>query len=177
MNLLSIFQDPDARRLAEQASRRQWAADAVHTALAHPAMARTRGLWEQRPQARSASMLAVVNIPRWPIPNGQQAAVRFLQLHKLAQGKPQWLGSKQDLPCPLSGVMPGDSMVYGIPQQPYLKILCLTPPGWADCYSLALELPPDHGTVPALECIERTMKRHGLPFKGIVFTPAQALDL
>ena len=169
---MNFHQEP--QRLAEQGSRREWAADAVHTALAHPAMKQMRRDWRQGP---SSPVLAVVNIPTWPMADHLPAAVRFLDLGQLQQGQPQWLGTRGALQCPLEGTMPQDSTVFGILQHPYLKILCLTPKGWANCYNLSVTIPDDQDWAPALNCIETTFRKHKLPFKGMIITTPDALSL
>ena len=185
MNPLSLFTTTkEERRLAEQASRREWAATAVHIALTHPSMTRTKPLWSHvspppdpgkpNPNRHGKPLLAVLNVPQWPMPKHLQPAVRFLDLNQLKRGKSQWLGKRENLPSPLDGSTPQDSLLYGIPEEPQLKILCLTPPGWGDCYTRSIVIPDFD---PAIACIQNTLERHGLRFKGLILTTRQGLDL
>ena len=106
MNLLDFFRNERQRQLAAaQEARRFWATQAVHRAPGRPPHDAPPGLWTAPPHA-AKSLLAVVNIPRWPLPRNEPAAVRFLDLPKLHQGNAQWLRSKVSLGCPLTTVQP-----------------------------------------------------------------------
>ena len=178
MRFPSIFTSDRERQLNDQATRRVCAAEAVHTALAHPGMTRPKALWLRFSEHQTRSpLLAVVNIHQWPMPKHDQPTVRFLDINQLSQGKPQWLAKKRDLACTATNLQPQDSVLYAIPNRPHLKILCLTPPGWADCYTrhTVLTLDDDDPTALAADCIETTLRRHGVAHRGTVLTPTEGL--
>lgn len=180
MNLPRLFAAKRNRQLDDQASRRIWAAGAVHAALASPAMERPRSLWTGKPVTPSRTpLLAVVNVPGWPMPRYQQPAVRFLDLNLLADGRPQWLAQARHLPCIQTQAQPTEAMLFAVPESPHLKILCLTPAGWADCYTrqALLTTPPGHTAAKALKCLKTTLTRHGLGFRGVILTSKEALRL
>ena len=178
MNPLSLLQAPEARRLAEQTTRREWAANTVHIFLSSPTLTETRDLWVNflSPHSRRSPLLAVINVTAWPISKHNNTSVRFLDLNLLHSGKQQWLCKPQHITCPLTGIQPQEAVVYAVPDNPHLKILCLTPPGWADCYNTTFQISRDHEPLPALNCIQKTMTAQDIPFKGMILTACEALD-
>lgn len=175
MNPLDLFRNERQRQLDAQESRRIWAARAVHQHLDDHRMKRPRVLWTDPHTAKP--LLAVVNIPRWPLPKNEPAAVRFLEIPKLQRGDAQWLRREANLRCPLTTVQPEDSCLFTVPQPPHLKILCLTPEAWADPFRRIALMADDGASRPALDTIRRALQSHTLPFRGLILTSPENLSL
>ena len=175
MNPLNLLRTERQKQIAEQEAKRSWAAAAVHRHLAAGNMARPRQLWTS-PTPHKA-LLAVVNVPRWPLPKEDQPTVRFLDLAKLANGDSQWLRRPNHLPCPITSTTPEDACIFAVPPAPHLKILCLTPAGWADCFRRLALMQTNAVLQQPLDAISRTLKNHGLPFRGLIITSPENLSL
>lgn len=175
MNLLDIFRTQRQRQLAAQECRRIWAARAVHRHLSDHRMQRPRNLWTDPRTAKP--LLAVVNIPRWPLPKNEPSAVRFLDLPKLHRGDAQWLRSEANLRCPLTTVQPEESCLFAVPHPPYLEILCLTPAAWADSFRQIALITDDGAVRPALDTIRQALRSRTLPFRGLILTSPENLSL
>lgn len=174
---------PEDPTLREQRLRRQHVSTAVQNALTSPAMARMRALWtpvHDRPPSnltgRNAPALAVVNIPTWPPSRSHIPAVRFLDLEQLARGNPQWLRKKTNLACPVTGTQPHEASLFTVEPYPQLKILCLAPRNWADCYPPA-DSPLHNHAAPARDCLHTTLASLGAPLRTLIPTSPQALGL
>ena len=175
MNLLDLFRTEDQKRLAAQESRRQWSARAVHRHLTDNALDRTRSRWAL--QAPDKPLLAVVNVAKWPQPTSSGASVRFLDLNRLARGDAQWLRRTGNLTCPLTMTPPEHACLFAVPEAPHLKILCLTPEGWASPFRKLALLQTGGNAVPALDTIRRALGTHRIPFQGLILTSPENLQL
>lgn len=175
MNPLDLFRTERQKQLAAQESRRSWSARAVHRHLNDNALERPRARWAQR--APDKPLLAVLNIPGWPQPGNGDASVRFLDLVRLARGDAQWLRRTGNLNCPLTMARPEQACLFAIPEEPHLKILCLTPAGWASPFRRLALLQAGGGALPALDTIKRVLAAHQVPFQGLILTSPENLQL
>ena len=98
-------------------------------------------------------------------------------MNKLAQGRSQWLRQQPNLACPSTATNPEDACIFATPQAPHLKILCLTPKGWSDCYR-RLTSTQDHGlAAPILRTLTSVLQSHSLTLPDLILTSPQNLSL
>ena len=174
MNPLDLIRTEKQKQLAAQESRRSWSARAVHRHLDENALDQPRARWALR--APDKPLLAVLNIPSWPQRGNSAASVRFLNLVRLARGDAQWLRHTGNLTCPLTMTLPEQACLFAIAEAPHLKILCLTPEGWASPFRRLALVQAEGGTLPALATIKRALATHKVPFQGLILTSPENLQ-